>query len=91
MEHLAESFRNAFGLSKEVTINTPFSGGFITNAHYWHTGVPWVQIEINRSLYETGDLSSPGKAAPDLQRVAELRHRIWEALQGFWDGREGEK
>ena len=85
MELLAGSFREVFGFSKEVAINTPFSGGFITNAHYWHKGVPWVQIELNRSLYETGDLSGPGKAVPDRQRVAELRGKCREALRMFWD------
>jgi formiminoglutamase len=86
MDRLAESFRDAFGLTKEVALNTPFSGGFITNAHYWHKGVPWVQIELNRSLYERGDLTTPGKTVPDLRRVAELRDTCWEALRQFWDG-----
>ncbi|MDD1676101.1 MAG: N-formylglutamate amidohydrolase [Methanomicrobiales archaeon] len=85
MEILAESFRDIFGLSKEVTINTPFTGGFITNAHYWHKGVPWVQIEINRSLYEKGDLSMPGKAVPDHLRITEIRKKIRLSLEMFWD------
>jgi formiminoglutamase len=83
MDLLAASFRDAFGFTKEVTLNTPFSGGFITNAHYWHKGIPWVQIEINRMLYERGDLSSPGNSAPDGQQVAEVRDRCWEALREF--------
>jgi formiminoglutamase len=54
---LAGFFREEFSFNKEVTINNPFSGGFIANAHYWHKGIPWIQIEINRSLYEPDELS----------------------------------
>ena len=52
MNSLADAFREEFSLDREVAINDPFSGGFISNAHYWRKGVPWVQLEINRSLYE---------------------------------------
>lgn len=34
----------------EVTINKPFSGGYITQK-YGMNPIPWIQIEINRSLY----------------------------------------
>ena len=49
---LADAFREEFSLDREIAINNPFSGGFISNAHYWRKGVPWVQVEINRLLYE---------------------------------------
>ncbi|MDD1678992.1 MAG: N-formylglutamate amidohydrolase [Methanomicrobiales archaeon] len=81
MAALADAFRAECQLGDEVAINDPFSGGFITNAHYWHTGTPFVQIEVNRSLYEPDDLSSyPGMHLPT------LRDTIWNALAGFWDG-----
>jgi formiminoglutamase len=52
MSGLADAFREEFCFDHEVAINNPFTGGFITNAHYWHKGIPWVQLEVNRSLYE---------------------------------------
>jgi formiminoglutamase len=81
---LAESFREEFRGPGEVTINTPFSGGFVSNAHYWRKGIPWIQIEINRVLYEyhaPGDHQDTDKD----DRVPELHTKIWEILARFWD------
>jgi N-formylglutamate deformylase len=78
---LAEGFRQEFSLGSEVAINNPFSGGFISNAHYWRKGIPWVQIEINRSLYEAG---GSGNTAPDAE-VDRLREKCWRVLSSFWD------
>jgi formiminoglutamase len=79
IEGLAGTFREEFSLGCEVALNKPFSGGFISNAHYWRKGVPWIQIEINRSLYECCDGRTPEKTVP------ELRKRIWNVLTRFWD------
>jgi formiminoglutamase len=80
---LAASFREQLPEGSEVLINRPFSGGFISNAHYWHTGVPWVQVEVNRGLYETG--SGPGDAVVDRDRAEEIGALVWRALAAFWD------
>jgi N-formylglutamate amidohydrolase len=79
MHILSESFREESEFENRVAINDPFSGGFITNAHYWHTGIPFVQIEINRALYECqgGDVHSGG--------IRSLQSAIWSALARFWD------
>lgn len=82
---LADAFRETFQLTREVAINNPFSGGFITNAHYWRKGVPWIQVEMSRSLYENGDLRTGQGAAPDPVRIRLLREKVWEALTRFWD------
>ncbi len=80
---LADVFRQEFMVGKEVSINNPFSGGFISNAHYWHKGVPWIQIEINRSLYEPGE-SSAGFDQEIPDRRTWLREKIWNVLTSFW-------
>jgi hypothetical protein len=36
-------------------MNDPFRGGFISIAHHRRTQTPWIQIEVNRDLYGTGD------------------------------------
>jgi len=76
---LAEEFREEFSLGREVTINNPFSGGFIANAHYWRKGVPWIQIEVNRLLYE------PGFSSEQSGTVNTLQEKIWRVLTRFWD------
>jgi N-formylglutamate deformylase len=84
---LAEEFRREFSsefLDDAVAINNPFSGGFISNAHYWRKGIPWIQIEINRSLYEPVDgMDCP--AVPMDRQLSELREKVWQVLTGFWD------
>jgi len=49
---LVECFSKEFPSEDAVALNTPFSGGFISNAHFWRKGIPWIQIEINRILYD---------------------------------------
>jgi N-formylglutamate deformylase len=81
---LADIFREEFSVGREVTINNPFSGGFISNAHYWHKGIPWIQIEINRLLYERDGTSSyPDHEKRD--RSVRLREKIWNVLTSFWN------
>jgi hypothetical protein len=50
-------------------------------------GVPWVQVEANRGLYETG--SGPGDSVVDLDLAKKTGALVWQALAGFWDGYEG--
>ena len=85
VQALAGAFRETFAIQKEVAVNNPFSGGFIGNAHYWRKGVPWVQVEVNRSLYEEGGPEDWKHGAPDPVRVRRLREKVWQALTLFWD------
>jgi len=82
--HLADVFREEFSGPGDVAINTPFSGGFISNAHYWRKGIPWIQIEINRALYESEDTRAPQSPVIGGD-IHELRRRIWRILARFWD------
>jgi formiminoglutamase len=81
---LAGIFRDEFTLGCEVAINNPFSGGFISNAHFWRKGVPWIQIEINRALYESGK-GQTHYGEQGSKTLPELRERIWKVLTSFWD------
>jgi N-formylglutamate deformylase len=81
---LAGAFIEEFPVGREIAINNPFSGGFISNAHYWHKGVPWIQIEINRALYEP-DTSSEGSDQETADPGFWLREKIWNALTSFWE------
>jgi formiminoglutamase len=51
LERMRRVFAEAFdcGLT-DVRLNQPFKGGFITRSH-GRGKVPWVQVEMNRSLY----------------------------------------
>jgi formiminoglutamase len=81
---LAGVFKEEFSCDREVAINNPFSGGFIANAHFWHKGIPWIQIEINRSLYEPDGSSAHTPKEID-DRVIWLQEKIWNVLTTFWN------
>jgi formiminoglutamase len=79
---LAGIFRHEFSLDNEVAINNPFPGGFISNAHFWHKGVPWIQIEINRALYEPAP-SFPCPEHETMARALIVKEKIWNVLTVF--------
>jgi N-formylglutamate deformylase len=81
---LAGVFKEEFPQDNGVAINNPFSGGFISNAHFWHKGIPWIQIEINRALYEPAPLSTWSEDET-CDRAIGLREKIWNMLTVFWD------
>lgn len=81
---LAKEFRTEFKGAGAVALNTPFAGGFISNAHFWRKGIPWIQIEVNRALYEKCGVPYHPCSVSDDQVVA-LRTRIWGVLTRFWD------
>lgn len=68
-----------------VTLNTPFSGGYITYHHGNQSDIPWVQLEINRSLY-----------LPDLEKISmipneffkirlkEIRNKLYYVFQSLF-------
>lgn len=78
IQRLAEHCRDRFP-GGEVAINRPFPGGFTPMAHYWHRGVPWIAIELNRGLYEEDG------GAIDAGAVGDLRDLCWDAIAAFWD------
>ena len=80
---LAECICHSFELPEnEVTINEPFSGGHITR-QYGKKPVPWIQIEMNRSLYLKGQGNN---SVPQLSSdgvIKKLNCRIRQALTIF--------
>ena len=83
-ERLAACFREGFGFEeKDVVLNKPFAGGYITRT-YGEGDLPWVQVEMNRSLY----LSEPWFDAENLtvqpQRLKDLNQRFRNTLALFF-------
>ena len=85
IQGLASAFSDLFPGDGKVAINTPFSGGFISNAHYWHKGVPWIQVEINRVLYESENPVSGDYPVQDQCRVRELNMQIKSVFHEFYE------
>lgn len=84
-ERLADCFRTAFSLGEaDVTVNRPFSGGYITQI-YGNNPVPWVQVELNRSLYLSEPWFERSSLRMDKDRLKELNAMFEQALELFFN------
>ena len=81
---LAECFQTTFELNaSEVTIDKPFSGGFITRT-YGNQPVPWIQIEISRALYLAEPWFDKDKLSVKQSRLKTLREQFQNTLVLFF-------
>lgn len=84
LERLAICFREVFELAEEdVALNVPFAGGYITRT-YGRQPIPWIQIELNRSLYLAPPWFDRETITMDAGRLTVLRHLLAETLTRFW-------
>ncbi len=84
IEKLKSCLQQSFKLSSaDILINKPFTGGYITRT-YGNKPIPWIQIEMNRSLY----LSSPWFNAQTLtaspRRLSDLKNNFKIMLELFF-------
>ena len=78
---LASSVSEAFGVDMgDIRLNDPFSGGHITRT-YGNNPVPWIQIEMSRSLYLSGPWFDADSGSMDTARLLELNGRFAESLE----------
>ena len=98
IERLAACVASSIGLRRgDVRINDPFAGGYIVRTYGAGGGgagasgrrVPWVQIEMSRSLYLDGPQPSGGGGggigpSADPARLAELNAMFLGALREFF-------
>lgn len=85
LQTLAESFRVVFDAKGDdsIALNTPFLGGYISQAHSQSSGIPWIQVELNRNLYLTEPYFDPQTLAVSARRLEELRGVVLAALELF--------
>jgi N-formylglutamate amidohydrolase len=84
VEKLARCFCEAFQLEeKDITINQPFAGGYITRT-YGNNPLPWVQVEMNRSLYLADPWFDPITLQVDNHRLMELNDRFKKTLELYF-------
>ncbi len=78
-----ERLEREFGKGS-VAMNTPFKGGYITGYFGMKKGVPWIQLEVNRSLYlpPKGYITSTPQGE-SRKRVQILSERIFNGIKGL--------
>jgi N-formylglutamate deformylase len=84
IEKLKLSFVEIFNLDeKQVAINEPFAGGFITR-NYGNNPLPWIQVEMNRSFYLAAPFFNSDNLTVNEKRLAELKDKFYQTLQNFF-------
>lgn len=80
MNRFAEMLAHAFEIPLEqVALNDPFTGGHIIRSHF-NGDIPWIQLELNRSLYLTDTGFDRECLTCDPAVVAHLRECVWTAM-----------
>jgi formiminoglutamase len=84
VDRLAECFVKVFDWEpSKVTQNRPFAGGYITR-HYGERSVPWIQIEMNESLYMMTRRADKAALRPDPVRVRNVKEKLEQTLRLFF-------
>ncbi|AOM83944.1 N-formylglutamate amidohydrolase [Salisediminibacterium beveridgei] len=72
------------GMTPFVTMNQPFSGGYMTRRHGTAGPIPWIQLEINRRLYlpqtQDGPLVMSEEQQARLKVIRDTLEKVFEAL-----------
>jgi N-formylglutamate deformylase len=83
LAQLASVLANAFECDRgEIALNRPFTGGYITRRH-GNRPLPWIQVEVNRSLYLSDPWFDETTLAVDPSRLADLNGRFRAALSAL--------
>lgn len=84
LKGLADSISESFRIDRgEILLNRPFKGGHITES-FGYRPLPWIQIEMNRSLYLNERWFDTGSLKVDRGRLAELNGMFRDALERFF-------
>jgi formiminoglutamase len=80
LRRLAASISEAFECPPaEVALNRPFKGGYLTRRH-GRNPLPWIQVEMNRSLYLADPWFDRERRSVSRDRLRFLRNRLLRAL-----------
>lgn len=85
VQELASIFGTHLDDPGAVRLNDPFAGGFISVFHHRREGLPWIQVELSRALFEEGDYTGPDSVRVDpagVREVAAMVEAVFEEFAG---------
>ena len=84
-EMLAESIKVIFKIDKrDIVINKPFAGGYITKYHGYNP-IPWIQIEMNKSLYLKEPYFNKNSFHIDPESLHKLKEKLGQTMILFYE------
>ncbi len=89
LNRFAMALRLGFGseeidIDEKMQINNPFLGEYIIQKHS-RKGMPWIQVEINRSLYLNCHCFNEEERNLAFERIEKMRNSLIKSLQIFFD------
>lgn len=83
LRRLACCISESFDVSlSSVALNDPFKGGYLTG-FFGNNPVPWIQIEMNRSMYLGKQWFDANSLTIDCARLAKLNQMFKETMMNF--------
>lgn len=83
MEQLADSISESYSIDRqEIFLNDPFHGGHITRT-YGNKPVPWIQIEMNRSMYLSKPWFDEDALSVESNHLQKLNKQFENSLDSF--------
>ena len=80
---LADCISKSFSVNvDEISLNDPFHGGHITKT-YGNNPIPWIQIEMNRSMYLSKEWFNHDTLTIDKKRLRDLNQMFHDAISQF--------
>ncbi|MHA7646902.1 N-formylglutamate amidohydrolase [Nitrosopumilus sp. S4] len=84
IELLAYCISQSFSINRdEIFLNDPFHGGHITKT-YGNNPIPWIQVEMNRSLYLSEPWFDSKTLKTDNSHLEKLNHSFEESITMFF-------
>ncbi|MBL7001890.1 MAG: N-formylglutamate amidohydrolase [Nitrosopumilus sp.] len=84
IEILADCIAESFLIDRnDISLNEPFHGGHITKT-YGNNPIPWIQVEMNRSLYLSEPWFDKETLSMDDQRLKDLNHMFANTIDLFF-------
>ena len=84
MELLADSISKSYFIDRdEISLNDPFHGGHITKT-YGNKPLPWIQVEMNRSLYLSPPWFDEDALTVDANHLQKLNKQFENSLDLFF-------
>ena len=85
IELLAECICQSFSIyESDVKLNEPFKGGHITKT-YGNNPIPWIQVEMNRSMYLSKEWFDNDTLTIDKRRLEELNNTFEKTIILFFN------
>ncbi|MCV0392574.1 MAG: N-formylglutamate amidohydrolase [Nitrosopumilus sp.] len=84
LELLADCISKSFSIKRDdISLNDPFHGGHITKT-YGNNPIPWIQVEMNRSLYLSEPWFDDRTLKTDNSHLEKLNHSFEKSIMLFF-------